>query len=43
MTLVYVLGSLAGAAGVVAALRYKRNSRKNRGPIQLGVGTMIRP
>ena len=43
MTLIFVLGGLAGVAGVVAAVRHKRNARRDRGPIQLGVGTAIRP
>lgn len=43
MTLAIVLSGLAGVAGLVAIVRRKRNARSNRGPIQLGVGTKIRP
>jgi hypothetical protein len=38
-----ILGSMIGLAGLIAAIRQKRRSRRKEGPIQLGVGTKIRP
>lgn len=42
MTGMLILGSMIGAAGLIAAIRQKRRSRRNEGPIQLGVGIKIR-
>ncbi len=43
MTALVVVGSMVGAAAFIAAVRQKLRSRRNVGPIQLGVGTRIRP
>jgi len=43
MTTLVILASVTGAALVMAAVAYTRRSRKNREPIQLGVGRKIRP
>jgi hypothetical protein len=37
-----ILGSMIGVAGLIAAIQQKRRSRRNDGPIQLGVGTRVR-
>ncbi len=37
-----ILAIVAGAL-IVAAIAYTRRSRKNAEPIQLGVGTKLRP
>ena len=43
MTILEILGSMVGAALVVAAVAYVRRSRKTKGPIQLGVDKYLRP
>jgi len=43
MTMLAILGSLIGAALVVAAVQYFRRSRKTREPIQLGIDKNLRP
>lgn len=41
MTLLTVLGAMFGAAGIVAMIRRRRESR-SEGPIQLGFGSKRR-
>jgi hypothetical protein len=41
MTLLTVLGAMFGAAGIVAVIRRRRESR-SQGPIQLGFGAKSR-
>jgi hypothetical protein len=43
MTMLEILGSVIGVVLVVAAVAYMRRSRKNKEPIQLGVGTKLHP
>jgi hypothetical protein len=43
MTMLVILASLTGAALVMAAVAYTGRSRKNKEPIQLGVGKKLRP
>jgi hypothetical protein len=42
MTMLVILAIVAGAL-VVAAIAYTQRSRKNKEPIQLGVGRKLRP
>lgn len=43
MTMLEILGSMACAVLVVAAVKYIRRSRKTREPIQLGIDKELRP
>ena len=43
MTMLEILGTMVGAALIVAALAYVRRSRKTKEPIQLGVDKYLRP
>ena len=43
MTMLEILGSAIGAVLVVAAVAYIRRSRKNKEPLELGVGTKFHP
>ena len=43
MTMLEILGSAIGAVLVVAAVAYIRRSRKNKEPLELGVGTKLHP
>jgi hypothetical protein len=43
MTMLVILGVVIGAALVTAAVGQTRRSRKNKGPIELGVGRKLRP
>ena len=43
MTTMMILVIAIGAALVMGAIAYARRSRKDKGPIQLGVGRKIRP
>ena len=42
MTMLVILAIVLGAGLAVAAVTYTRKSRKNREPIQLGVGRKLR-
>jgi len=43
MTMLLILGSVIGAALVMAAVAYARRLHKNTEPLQLGVGRKLRP
>jgi hypothetical protein len=43
MTMLVILGVVIGAALVTAAVGQTHRSRKNKGPIELGVGRKLRP
>ena len=43
MTTMLILVIVIGIALVMGAIAYTRRSRKDKGPIQLGVGKRIRP
>jgi len=43
MAMLVVLGSAIGVVLVVAAVAYIRRSRKNKEPLELGVGTKFHP
>ena len=43
MTTLVILGSVTAAALVMAAVAYTGRSRKNKEPIQLGVGKKLHP
>ena len=43
MTILEMLGSVVSVVLVVAAVAYVRRSRKNKEPIQLGVGRKLHP
>jgi hypothetical protein len=43
MTILMILAIVVGAALIVAAVTYTHQSRKNKEPIQLGVGRKLRP
>jgi ABC-type antimicrobial peptide transport system permease subunit len=43
MTMLVILGVVIGVALVIAAVAYTSRSRKNKEPIQLGVGRKLRP
>jgi hypothetical protein len=43
MTMLAVFGIAVGVVLIVAAIVYTLRSRKNQGPIDLGVGRKLRP
>jgi hypothetical protein len=43
MTIMLILVIVIGVALVMGAVAYTRRSRKNKEPLQLGVGRKIRP
>jgi hypothetical protein len=43
MTMLEILGSASGVVLIVATVAYIRRSRKNKEPIQLGVGRKLYP
>jgi hypothetical protein len=43
MAMLEILGSAIGVVLVVAAVAYIRRSRKNKEPLELGVGTKFHP